>query len=121
MSDECVLHRMQLVAVCKTFDRPDALAPRLDSEHQARPYRLIVEDHGTCATDAVLATDMRPGQPAFVADNIGQRLSRLDPNRVVMPVDVKPNFDLFSHRRRCIVGVGIVSSITEATVPMHDA
>ena len=121
MSDECVLHRMQLLAVCKTFDRPDALAPRLDREHQARPYRLIVEDHGTCATDAVLATDMRPGQPTFVADNIGQRLSRLDPNRVVMPVDVKPNFDLFSHRRRCIVGVGIVSSITEATVPMHDA
>ena len=89
MSDERVLHRMQLVAVRETFDRPDALALRLDREHQAGPHRLIVEDHGTCATDAVLATDMRPGQPAFVADNIGQRLSRLYPNRVVTSVDVK--------------------------------
>ena len=121
MSDERVLHRMQLVAVRETFDRPDALALRLDREHQAGPYRLIVKDHGTRATDAVLATDVRPGQPAFVADSISQRLSRLYPNRVVTSVDVKPNFDLFSHRRRCIVGVGIVSSITEAIVPMHDA
>jgi hypothetical protein len=48
----------------------------------------------------VLATDMRPGQPAFVADDIGQRLSRLDPDRMVMPVDVELEFDFLSHRRR---------------------
>jgi len=100
MSDERVLHRMQFVAVRETFDRPDALALCLDREHQAGPYRLIVKDHGTCATDAVLATDMRPGQPAFVADDIGQRLSRLDPDRMVMPVDVELEFDFLSHRRR---------------------
>ena len=100
MSDERVLHRMQLVAVRETFDRPDALAPRLDREHQAGPYRVIVEDHRARAAYAVLAADMRPGQPAFVADDIGQRLSRLDPDRMVMPVDVKLDFDLLSHRRR---------------------
>ena len=94
MGDERLLHGVQLVAVCETFDRSDALALRLDREHQAGSYRVIVEDHGACTADAVLATDMRPGQPAFVADDIGQRLSRLDPDRMVMPVDVELEFRL---------------------------
>jgi hypothetical protein len=42
---------------------------------------------------------MRAGQPAFLANDIDQRLSRLDSDRVVMPVDMKLDFDLLSHRR----------------------
>src|SRR5262249_19805626 len=38
MLDECALYRMQLVAVGEAFDRADALALRLDREHQAGPY-----------------------------------------------------------------------------------
>jgi hypothetical protein len=98
MSDECVLQRMQLVTVRKAFDRPDAFTLRLHREHQAGPYRVIVEDHRACATNAVLATDMRPGQPAFVANDVDQCLSRLDSDRVVMSVDMKLDFDLLSHR-----------------------
>jgi hypothetical protein len=100
MSDECVLHGVQFVAVCETFDRSDTLALRLDREHQAGSYRVIIENHCARTADAVLATDMRPGQPAFVADDIDQRLSRLDPDRMVMPVDVELEFDFLSPRRR---------------------
>src|SRR3954453_21177843 len=100
MGDEGLLHGVQFVAVGETFDRSDALALRLDREHQAGSYRIIVEDHRARAADAVLATDMRPGQPAFVADDIGERFSRLDPDRMVMPVDVELEFDFISPRRR---------------------
>src|SRR4051812_20862977 len=86
VSDEGVLHGVQFAAVGETFDRSDTLALGLDREHQTGSYRVIVEDHRASTADAVLATDMRPGQPAFVADDICQRLSRLDPDRMVMPV-----------------------------------
>src|ERR1700751_2717487 len=61
--DECALHRMQIVAVGKTFDGADALALGLDREHQAGSDRVVVEDHGACAAYAMLATDMRSFQP----------------------------------------------------------
>ncbi len=98
MIDECALQRMQLVAVRETFDRADALALGLDREHQAGPYRLIVEDHRACAADAVLAADMRPGQPAFVADDVDQRLSWLGPDGVIVTVDIELDVDLLGHR-----------------------
>ena len=97
MLDECALHRMQLVAVGKAFDRADALALRLDREHQAGPDRLVVEDHGACTAHAVLATDVRSGQPALVADHVDQRLSRLHLNGVVTAVDVELDIDLLDH------------------------
>src|SRR5262249_3142536 len=98
MLDERALYRVQLIAVGETFDRADALALGLDREHQAGPYRLVVEDHRARAADAVLAADMRPGQPAFVADDIDQRLSRLDTNGGIMTVDIELDFDLLGHR-----------------------
>src|SRR5215472_18709761 len=89
---------MQIVAVGETFDRADALALGLDREHQAGPYCLIVEDHRACAADAVLAADMRSRQPAFVADDIDQRLSRLDADGVIVAVDIELDVDLLGHR-----------------------
>src|SRR4029450_3149827 len=88
---------MQLVAVGKPFDGPDALALRLDGEHQARTHGFIVEDHGAGPTDAVLAADMGPGLPAVVADDVGERLPRLDLGGVVTPVDRESDLDSPGH------------------------
>jgi hypothetical protein len=98
MINERGLHGMQLVAVRKAFDRPDALALGLDRKHQAGPDRLVVEDHGARAADTMLAADMRSGQPAFVADDVDQRLSRLGLDGVVMTIDVEFEVNLLSHR-----------------------
>lgn len=123
MRDERALHRMQLVTVRKTFNRSDPLALRLHREHQAGPYRVIVEDHRACAAHAMLTADVRPCQPAFVADDIDQRLSRLDPDSVVTPVDVKLDVDLLNHRPplRCRGRGTRRSPIMKATVPMRGA
>jgi hypothetical protein len=61
MSDECILHRVQFVAVREAFDRSDTLALRLDGKHEAGSYRVICRGSPCSAADAVLATDMRPG------------------------------------------------------------
>src|SRR3954465_4260105 len=53
MGDEGLLHGVQFVAVCETFDRSDTLALRLDREHQARSSRVIAEDHGPRTAAAV--------------------------------------------------------------------
>ena len=95
--DECALHGMQLVPLGKAFDRADALALGLDREHQAGSDRLIVKDHGTCAAHPVLAPYMRPGQSALVTDDVDQRSSRLDPNGVVMAVDIELDLELVAH------------------------
>ena len=123
MRDERVLHRMQLITVGETFDCSDTFALRLDREHQAGPYRVIVEDHRASAAHAVLTADVRPSQPAFIADDIGQRLSRLDPDSMVAAVDVELDVDLLSHRPPFTVVVRWIprSSVMKASVPMRGA
>jgi len=96
--DEGALHGMQLVAVGKAFNRADALALGLDREHQTGSDRLVLEYHGTCAAHTVLAPNVCAGQPAFVTDDVDQRPSRLDPNGVVMAVDIELELELVTHR-----------------------
>ena len=94
-------------AVGEPFDRANLASLRLHREHQAGAHRLIVEDHRAGAADAMLATDMRAGLPAFVADGIDQRLARLDADGVIAPVDGQRDVELVSHMGRaymaCIV------------------
>src|SRR5262249_652137 len=89
---------MQLVAVAEALDRADALALGLDRDHQAGSARLVIEDHGTCPAHAVLTPDMRPGQSTFVTDDVDKCSSRLDPNGIVMAVDVELELELVTHR-----------------------
>ncbi len=79
-------------------DRADALALGLDREHQTGSDRLVLEYHGTCAAHTVLAPNVCAGQPAFVTDDVDQRPSRLDPNGVVMAVDIELELELVTHR-----------------------
>src|SRR5690606_26344865 len=78
-----------------------------------------VDDDGAGAADAVLAADMGAGQPAIVADRVGQRAPRLDADGVVAAVHIQRNGGLVGHaacpalrsaaRIRC--GVAGISSI----------
>jgi hypothetical protein len=77
---------------------PSTVRMRLHGEHQAGPHGDIVEDHRAGAADAVLAADMRAGLPAIVADRVDQGLARLDPDRMVAPVDVEGDVEFLGHR-----------------------
>ena len=45
----------------------------LDGEQQAGAHRLAVHQHRARAADAVLAADVRAGQPEVVAQRVGQQ------------------------------------------------
>src|SRR5437868_9247447 len=70
---KCLLHRMERRAVAgEAFDRRHVVALALHREHQTRPHRRSVQQHGAAAAYAVLATDMGSGQAQVVAEMIGQ-------------------------------------------------
>ncbi len=78
MLHEGLLQRMHLAVLGETLDRADALAVRLNGEHQAGARRHIVHQHGAGTADAMLAADMGAGLAAILADGIGERAPRLD-------------------------------------------
>jgi len=60
----------------KAFDGLDRALVAGDREHQARACRLAVDQHRTSAAHAVLAAEVRPGQIATFAQEIGERQAR---------------------------------------------
>ena len=78
MRDERALQRVQRVALRQPLDGADLLAVRLHREHQAGAHRFAFDDHRAGAAHAMLAADMRAGEPAFVADGVDQGAARLD-------------------------------------------
>src|SRR5581483_11632166 len=73
MTTEHLLQRPPLEA----FDRHDLAALRLHSEGQARADAPTVEEDGAGAADAVLAADVRAGQPELVAEEVGEQRAGL--------------------------------------------
>jgi hypothetical protein len=66
---ERLLHRVQRRATWReAFDGRHVVALGLDREHQARPHRRAIEQHGAAPADAVLAADVRAGQAEVVAE-----------------------------------------------------
>ena len=61
----------------ESLDRRDRCAPRLDREHEARPDRLAVDQHGARPAHAVLAPEVRASEAEVLAEEVGQRLARL--------------------------------------------
>jgi hypothetical protein len=83
------LQRVQRRAVRReALDREDRPAVCLDGEHEARARGLTVDLHGARAADAVLAADVRAGEPGDVADEVRQQGPRLDVARIRLAVDV---------------------------------
>ena len=69
---ERLLHGMERLAIARqAFDRRHVVALGLYGKHQARPHRHSVEEHGATAAHAVLAADMRAGEPEVVAEMVG--------------------------------------------------
>src|SRR5580700_2480481 len=89
---------MQPVAVGEPLDGADAAAVGLDREHQAGAHRIVVEDDGAGAADAVLAADMGPGLAAVIADGVDKGAPRLDPDRIVAPIDVERDVESVGRR-----------------------
>ncbi len=61
----------------QAFDSRDVVAFGLDREHQAGTHRRSVEQDRAAAANAVLAPDVRPGQPEVVAQVVRQQPARV--------------------------------------------
>jgi hypothetical protein len=85
---EGLLQRVQLVAVGEPLDGQQRAAVRLRGEHEARAHGLAVELDRARAAHAVLAADVRAGQPGLVADEVRQQRARLDLPGVRPAVDL---------------------------------
>ena len=72
------LHRVQLAVGGEALDGRDLGAVGLHGEHEARPHGVAVEQDGAGAAHAVLAPEVRAGEPAVLAQEVGQRLAGLD-------------------------------------------
>src|SRR5690606_2918487 len=68
----------------KSFNCDNFSAFSLHRQRQAAAAGLTVDDHGAGTAHAVLAADMRPGEPAHPPQTISQRNARLyvDLNRI---------------------------------------
>src|SRR5262249_36567046 len=86
---ESLLERVELAAAPgERFDGADRTSARLDGEQQARADRLAVELDRARAADAVLAADVRAGQPGLVADGVGEEEARRHRTAVLGAVDL---------------------------------
>ena len=65
-------------APLEPLDGLDLRAVGLNGKQQARSDGDAVEAHGAGTADAVLAADVRPGQPERVAQEVGEQEARLD-------------------------------------------
>ena len=73
---EGLLQRMQHAVLHQALDRRDLGAVGLHREHQARAGRLAVDQHRARPADAVLAADVRAGEPQVLAQEVDQQLAR---------------------------------------------
>src|SRR5205809_5863197 len=87
MLPECLLQRMKVAVRCEPFDRLDRRAVGLNSEQEAGPDSRAVEANGAGAAHAVLAADMRSGQPQGVTEEVRQQQPWLDELVVAPTVD----------------------------------
>src|SRR5258708_666522 len=83
------LQRGQFVVMRDSLDRDDAAAFRLNRQDQARANRGTIDNDGAGTADAMLAAEMRPGQPQLLAQTVGEVGARLDLHLDGLAVDVE--------------------------------
>src|SRR5205085_6203023 len=103
MLPEGLLQRMQLFALRRlpgeAFHRAQRLALSLHGEHEAGAHRLALDEHGACAAHAVLAAQVRSGEPAVLAQRIREAAPGLDLDVEGDAVDVQGNGNPVAHGR----------------------
>ncbi len=82
-----------LAGIRQAFDGLDLGAVALHRQHQAAAHDLAVHPHGAGAADAVLAADMAAGERQILAQEIDQRLARLDALGDRLAVDGEGNVE----------------------------
>src|SRR5450830_58013 len=80
------LQGMQSLLAAERLDRLHGLAFRLNGQHEAAPDGRAVDENGACPANAVLAADMRSGEPQVVPQKINQREPRLNTRRTLFSV-----------------------------------
>ena len=85
---ERLLERRQRRRPGERLDRLDRRPVDLHGEEAAAAHRDAVEADGARAADAVLAADVRAGQPEAVAEEVGQQQPRLDVLATPRPLTV---------------------------------
>src|SRR3954462_11182110 len=78
VGDECLLHRVELLAARKPLDRRYAPALLHNGECQARQLTAAVDVHGARAALSVVAALLAAGEPSVFAKGVEQGDARLE-------------------------------------------
>ena len=79
--DERLLQIGDLAGIGHALDGVDARAVALHRQHQAAAHDHAVDAHRAGAAHAVLAADMAAGEREVLAQEVDQRLARVDASR----------------------------------------
>jgi hypothetical protein len=71
----------------QSFNGQDLSSVCLHSEEETRANGLAVEKHGATAANSLLATQVSPGKPEMIAQEVSQRQARLHNARARFAVD----------------------------------
>ena len=95
---KCVLQRIQFAGwTSEGLYGLDVMSICLNSEHDARPNWLAIEQDCARAADAVLASDVRAGQSEILSDKVAEQQTRLDLALVLYAVDVHVKCNATAH------------------------
>ena len=83
-----------VAGIGNAFDGLDRGAVALHGEHKAAAHHVAVEPHRAGAAYALFAADMGAGEAKIVAQEIDQRLSRLDARGNVLAVHVQNDIEM---------------------------
>src|SRR6202035_2586519 len=92
--------RLQLckrAAVRHSLDCIDPLAVGLYRKHQAAARDFAIDQHRTCAANAMLASKMGPSEFKLLADEISQMLAGIDQSAQLLAVDYRVDFEFVLH------------------------
>src|SRR5688572_13639496 len=87
-----LLQGRELSVLRHRLDGGDLVALHLHRVDEAGARGLAVDEHRAGAAHAVLAADMRSGEPAVLAQHVGEELPRLCANRVALSIYVQFEF-----------------------------
>ena len=96
-----LLERMEIVEGARdAFHRRDAGAIGLDRQHETAPNRSLLHQDRAGPAHAVLASEVRAGQPQLVAQEIGQGQTHIGIPPVFRAIDDDRDRAPPAHRRR---------------------
>src|SRR5258708_22189153 len=86
LAEAVLQHAHRAVGLREALDGGDAVAVRLHRVHEAGAYWLAVEHHRARAANAVLAADVRAGEPELLPQPVDERKPRLHLSRTPLAV-----------------------------------